>query len=95
MSARSTSDIIARESVAEEMFKRLGDRRYPNLYKTEPRHVLAAGIESAADSCARHLSHGRLGLAHAYARVHAELLASQRRMHARWKAQRAAEEAAR
>lgn len=89
----TSRDVIARTSVAEAMFGRLQDRKYGDLYETEPRHILAAGIESAGDSCARHLSHGNRGLAYAFARVHAELLASQKRMHANWEAQRRARSA--
>jgi len=92
MNTQERRDEIARARVAEDMFGRIRDRRYGNLYATTPHDVLAAGIQSAADSCARHLSLGNLGLAHAFARVHAALLASQRRMFDRWTAQREAKE---
>lgn len=90
MSTQESRDQIARASVVEVMSNRRHDRKYTWI-PADPKDVLAAGIESAGDSCARHLASGRLGLAHAFARVHAELLASQRRMHARWTAQREAE----
>jgi hypothetical protein len=94
VSAQERRDEIARARVAEDMFGRISDRRYGDLYATTPHDVLTAGIASAADSCARHLSGGNLGLAHAFARVHAALLASQRRMFDRWAAQREAKDAA-
>lgn len=90
MSSRKVNDVIAREMVAKEMFDRICDRRYGDLYPTEPRDVLTAGIEAAASYCARYLTSGNLGLAHAHARVHAELQASMRRMYARWAARREA-----
>jgi len=85
---RQICDPIARTSVAEAMRRTLSRRSYRPV---EPREVMQAGINLAADQCARMLAASDLGLAHAFARVHAELLASQRRMFARWEARDAAE----
>lgn len=81
-SAREISDPIARRAVAEAMAQARGRRA--RLDETvSPTDVIEAGMKLAADLCARYLASGETGLAHAHARVHAHLLASQQRLFAR------------
>lgn len=81
-SSREINDPIARRAVAEAMAQARG-RRARLGEKVNPVDVLEAGMQLAADQCARYLARGETGLAHAHARAHAHLLASQRRLFAR------------
>ena len=75
---RKMDDQIMRRSIGQHMRWQHGKR-----WDNEPYAVLAEGKRMAAEQCARHLMDGDVGLAHAAARVHAQLLASSARLYAR------------
>jgi hypothetical protein len=75
---RQMDDEIMRRSIGQQMRWQHGKR-----WDNEPYQVLAEGKRMAAEQCARHLADGELGLAHAAARVHAQLLDSLARLYAR------------
>jgi len=81
--SRRGNDRVMRDSIADVMKR---ERRRRSYQEVSPLDVIAAGVEWSADACARRLAAGSLGLAHAAARIHAELSASQSRMLARRRA---------
>lgn len=89
MSDREICDRAARKAVAENMRWRLSYRTFRTV---EPTEILEFGIETSADQCARFLVENELGLAHAFARVHAELRASLLRLLNRRASRREAEQ---
>lgn len=83
---RKICDRVMRAAIVETMMyaraREWSDREADYGYSVQVqagivgRNVLEAGIKMANDHCARHLVDGELGLAHASARVAADLRAS-------------------